>query len=309
MGAELEKDGFSESDKTKSAADLSENASAVEISDPDADDVLEGSSDGNEEDVRNFKIDKIEIPEMFSMVGEDKQVFAMTGYISPSEAGRRLGMSRQTLGNYTRQFYEILNVWQDPSNGYYRYSPESLRQIAFLYNDRKNNNRSWKQEKEFILSSIGRKTYNLATDNTNTIEKMFQQMTEAVVEAQKRNVEEVIGRHTALLEDQSTSASENAKILSDVAQAQKLFTDSQDEANKAQMESINELKKAQEDSMKELKDMLSSQQNEEINRLRNEVEQSKKIADEKDKEIEALKEQLRLAEEEKSKRKKIFGIF
>lgn len=220
----------------------------------------------------------IEIPSDFIQYDKDKSEDLSEMTIPSRLAEQTLGLSKQTLINYTKTFYDILAVWQNPINRYYNYSELGLKQIAFIVNDRRNSGRTMAQEKEFMMSKLGKKVGNLAIDNTNTLESMFNQMAESIIAAQTDNMKRILDLQNGLLLEQK-------------------------DAQKAEKESLAK-------QLSEVSALLSRQESENTEKLSAEITRSREREIELEKEIATLKEQLRLKDEELAHKKKGFlGLF
>lgn len=264
---------------------MEENEKVIETAHSDNEQLTKETEYVTEDDVEVLGKDNftptIEIPSNFPKSEKEKSELSKEMTIRTGDAAKKLGVNRNKLIHLTRFFYEIIDVVQDPSNSYYQYTESSLKQLAFIINDMINSNRSKQQEKDFLLTELGGKVTNLAINNTKTLETLFSQMTESIIEANRQTISTEMGKQSnLLLENKDNVASTESKL-------------------------------------DEIKALLSGQQNEEIAKLKSDVENeraavlnSEKVILEKDKEIASLREELEQAKAElEKKNKKRFRLF
>lgn len=228
-----------------------ENANG--ISDDEMKDVIEHVFD--DEDV---VIDsKIEIPEEFTPCS-NKEELGASAYLGTNDVANMLGVHRNIVLNYTNAFYEFLSVSKNPQNNRFKYTEESVKQLAFLINDRRNNSRTLKQEKDYILSKTGGKAMNIATRNVETLEKMFNTLQENIIENNKQMFQQMLAENNLLL---SQLNEENSKAIA--------LLESSGESTKQQYE--EQLRKQEEEY-----DKIIIDKNKEIEELRKELAEKNK---------------------------------
>lgn len=187
---------------------------------------------------------KLEIPDEFTPC-TDKEAIRDEAILNTSVVAQELGVHRNVVINYTRDFYDYLAVYKNPANNRYKYTRESVKQLAFLMNDRLNNRRTIKEELEFIQTKTGGKVYNMAVNNTLVFETMFNAMQKNIIESNKQMIEDST---KAII--QQLSASEQLRI----------------ETSEREKELIQRMDR-QEEKLMELID----EKNDEIERLREEI--------------------------------------
>lgn len=154
---------------------------------------------GDYEDAETFEEDnnsldgmEIEIPKTFQPCKNKDEIPEKDLYLTTAAVTKMLGIShRNVIIRYTGAFYDLLAVKKDPINNHYLYTEESVKQLAFIINDVRNSGRSFKLEKEFLESSDGKKVMSVASDNVGTLEKMFTQMQQNIIESNNAQWKEI----------------------------------------------------------------------------------------------------------------------
>lgn len=197
---------------------------------------------------------KIEIPDEFIPCADKEN---LTGaYMSTSEVADILGIHRNIVLYYTNIFYEYLSASRNPSNGRYRYTEEAVRQLAFLINDRMNNNRTLKQEYSFIQSKIGAKTLNMASNNVEMLEQMFNSMQYNIIESNKKMfaesskalLEQIEGVNRLRLEQNNESKDAIERLEKKLDVQEERYRELFEEKNR-EIERLNNLVKEQEEQL------------------------------------------------------------
>lgn len=111
----------------------------------------------------------------------------------------KVGVNRQTIINYSNFFDDVLAIRRKPT-GDREYTEESIRQIAFLIQDKKRNNRTLQQEAEYIKNRYGKQEFELAAGGVRALEKFFDEMKESMLSEQRAMFEEVLSSNRQLLE-------------------------------------------------------------------------------------------------------------
>lgn len=231
------------------------------------DEQLETTVDQNEVLEGEVFLDKIEIPDEFTPCLDKETISKKDAYLSTGDVKTMLGVNhRNVVLRYTTAFYDFLAVYRDPVNSRYRYTEESVRQLAFIINDVKNTRRTIQQEIDFLTSKAGGKLLNVATDNVSVMEQLFETMQNNIIESNRRMLQE-----------------SQQQLISHFEDSSKALLESKDES----------------DSLKKLEQRLEEQQY-----------TLQSIVQQKDREIEELKKQIKDKDEElAAKKKKKFLIW
>jgi len=99
-----------------------------------------------------------------------------------NQVAEKLGVTRQTISNYARDFGEVLDI-ELLVNGTRLYSDKSIQQIAFIYEDMKQSGRDRVQELRYLRTSIGQKSMELATTGTEGMMKLFTEMQNSLLQS------------------------------------------------------------------------------------------------------------------------------
>lgn len=142
-------------------------------------------NDGDEVILNDKVFSKIEIPEEFTAY-TDKETISREAHLTTGEIAQMLGVHRNNVINYTNVFFDYLAAVKNPLNNRYKYTIDAVKQLAFLFNDRLNNNRTMRQELEYIQSKVGGKTINVATRNVETLELLFNTMQNNIIESNRQ---------------------------------------------------------------------------------------------------------------------------
>lgn len=129
---------------------------------------------------------QIEIPEKFIPCKDKDSIDYGLYYHTTGDVAVQLGVHRNIVLNYTNTFYDFLEVTKNPMNGRYKYTKNAIKQLAYLINDRLNNHRTLKQELDYIQSTSGAKTMDLAVRGPEAVEKLFNNMQDAIIENMKQ---------------------------------------------------------------------------------------------------------------------------
>lgn len=141
-----------------------------------------------EYDIISNDIPEIEIPDYFEAFTKDKdEIPAGEAYLTTSEVVQRLNAShRNVVIRYTSTFFDILAVKQNKMNSRYMYTEEAVKQLAFIMNDVRESGRTMKQELEYLQSKTGGKVMNLAANNTQVMEQLFNSLQRNIIESNKQ---------------------------------------------------------------------------------------------------------------------------
>ena len=71
-------------------------------------------------------------------------------------------------------------------NSRYMYTEEAVKQLAFIMNDVRESGRTMKQELEYLQSKTGGKVMNLAANNTQVMEQLFNSLQRNIIESNKQ---------------------------------------------------------------------------------------------------------------------------
>ena len=66
------------------------------------------------------------------------------------------------------------------------YTEEAVKQLAFIMNDVRESGRTMKQELEYLQSKTGGKVMNLAANNTQVMEQLFNSLQRNIIESNKQ---------------------------------------------------------------------------------------------------------------------------
>lgn len=139
-------------------------------------DLLEHELDNeNDSSVDEVEIISVPIPDTLSEVKEPEELkgpFYRTG-----EVATKFGIDRQTILRYTKVFQEFLSVKQE-TNGYFLYTEDAIKQIAFIQHDRQKHNRTFPAELEYLRSQYGSRDRKLAMGGAVALEEVLKAATE-----------------------------------------------------------------------------------------------------------------------------------
>ncbi len=153
----------------------------------------------------------------------------------------KVGVDRQTVINYANLFEDVLAIRRKPS-GDREYTEESIRQIAFLINDKKTSGRTLTQEADYIKSRYGKQDFSLAAGGVRALEQFFDEMKDALLNEQKSMFEELLSSNKLLIEKQNQADEKILVRLDEQAERyEKVIESQQDEiiALKKQLDEKN----------------------------------------------------------------------
>lgn len=146
-------------------------------------------------------VSRIEIPNEFVPHGDPNDLagpFYKTSYVA-----EQLGVNRQTVIRYARMFKEYLAIRINPV-GERQYTDESIKQLAFLINDRISNGRTLPAELEYIKGKYGSRDLKLASQPMQVFEEMFNVLQDNIIKNNSMLMQQMMDESQKRIEESNS---------------------------------------------------------------------------------------------------------